>query len=48
MNVIKNVIAKSILNKYTVYDNVLQYTDESTENKFERLYGLLNQLERLS
>lgn len=44
MNAIKLALAESILNKHALCDKVLQYTNENTESKAERLYGTITSI----
>lgn len=44
MNTIERCIAMSILKKYEISNNVLQYTSENAESKLERMNGMFNQL----
>lgn len=44
MPIIQKAFMDSILQTHTIHDKVLQYTDESTEQKKERLIGTLEKL----
>ena len=44
MNIIKKAFVDCILKKHTVYEQTLQYTPESTENKAERLLYTINKI----
>lgn len=36
MKTVKTILTNSIISQYTICNNVLQYTNESTEAKIER------------
>ena len=47
MNNIKTILVDSAIKNYTIHNNVLQYTNESTEAKVERFIGLLYQIKNV-
>ena len=42
MSIINKMLVDCALKKHTIHEKVLRYTDESTENKVDRLIGTCN------